>query len=189
MCQSQPVEDLLRLRRCDLVGEQGRRTRRAHRDPPSRRSVPVLHDASGDRAARPGRHELGSPGRTGLEGLGVGAALEPMGRLGVQVQAPSREQDAGPGERCRFEQHVDGVVGDLRGRPTHDARDRHGALGVADQQVAAGHGAVDAVEGAHTLALRRPTHDDARSFEAVQVEGVQGLTELQHRVVRSIDDR
>ena len=45
----------------------------------------------------------------------------------------------------------------------------------------------DVVEGHQPLAVGRVAHDDAGAGEPVQVERVQRLAELEHRVVRGVD--
>ena len=71
----------------------------------------------------------------------------------------------------------------------HHAGDRDRALEVADQQVPLGHHAVDPIERSERFPFVRAAHDDARPLEPMQVEGVERLPQLEHRVVRGVDDR
>ena len=106
----------------------------------------------------------------------------------MQVEPPGGPQDPRSCEVRALQQHVRGFVGDLGRRPAHDAGERDRLVEVADQQVLVAQLALDVVEGREALALTRAPHHDPRAGQEVQVEPVERLTELEHRVVRGVDD-
>ena len=104
---------------------------------------------------------------------------------------------AGPGDDSRVEvrrlqDDVDRSafrhLADLGGRPAHDAgqADRTGV--VDDEQVVGVQPALDAVEGDQGLVGPGPAHGDA-SGQPGGVVGVQRLAQLEHHVVRHVDDQ
>ena len=78
-------------------------------------------------------------------------------------------------------------VGDLCQRPSHHPGYRNRPLDVADQEVLGGERSFFVIEGDELLALVRPPNDDARALQERQIERMQGLADLEHRVVRGVD--
>ena len=97
-----------------------------------RRRAPDLRDAREDLSTRPLREQLRTPTRRVIDALGVGAALEAVGRLGVQLQPPSGQQDAAAREPGALEQDVGGVAGDLRCPAAHHPGESDGSFQVTD---------------------------------------------------------
>ncbi len=140
------------------------------------------HDASPHLA-----HELGGP----LQGMDhpvrVHSPLEPVGGLGAEPQALPGPAD-GPGiEIGALQQHPGGGPGDLRIEPPHDPGQGHGSLGIANQQGLVIKVPLDPVQGGESaFAALGQAHHDFAAPEALEVEGVQGLAELQQHVVGDI---
>ena len=172
----------------DRIPEQGGGARRTNGHPPADRVRPRARIAVRGRPARPRGQELRAPIRRGLEPLRIGAAFESVRRLRVEIETPPGQQHPSPGEVRALEQDVAGLAGHLRGAPAHDPRDRHRSLEVADQQVRGVELPLDVVEGRDALAVRGAPDDDAGPRQGGEVEAVQRLAELEHRVVRGVDD-
>src|SRR4029077_4172885 len=73
---------------------------------------------------------------------------------------------------------------------THDAADAYGAgaVAIANHARAGVESALDAVEGAEFFFWFCRADHDAMVADFVVVEGVQGVPELEHDVVGSVDD-
>ncbi len=80
------------------------------------------------------------------------------------------------------------VVGDLRGRATHDPGDGERALGIGDEQGLGLELADDVVEGLEPLPGVREADDDPASADRGSIERVDRLAELEHDVVAHVDD-
>jgi hypothetical protein len=92
-------------------------------------------------------------------------------------------------ERSGLEQDVAGRLGDLGQLAAHHAGDRDRPFHVTDQQVVRRERPLDAVERHEPLPFLGPTHDDTRALEQGEVERVERLADLEHRVVRRVDRR
>ena len=120
--------------------------------------------------------------------LRVDAALEARARLADEAEAPR-----GPADRRRV---PDGALEQDAARPgmhlgalaTHDTGERRRSLTVVDDEVAGDERPVGAVERAQHLASGRIAHAEHPAGHTVEVERVQRLAELEHHVVRDVDD-
>ncbi len=161
------------------------RTLRAGRSPSRRSTSPGAHAT---------RADLRGQVREAVErlraGCDVGAALEAVRGLRVHAERPGRPPDGErlpPGglerDECR------GVV-DLARRAAHDPGERERGLAAlaGDHADAPRQRALLAVERRQRLARARPAHDERVARHARQVEGVARLAELDHHVVREVDD-
>ena len=114
-------------------------------------------------------------------------------RADASVRRP--EPARGAAHRPRLEpghlqQHVRGGRADLARGPAHDPGDADRLLlGVADQQVIGREGPLDVVEGDQLLALAGPADHEAAARDQIEVVGVVRLAELEHHVVRDVDQR
>ena len=82
-----------------------------------------------------------------------------------------------------------GLVGDLGVEPAHHAGERDAARAVADHEVAGHQRARDAVERGELLAVAGAASRRSRRVVSVsRVERVQRLAELEHHVVRDVDE-
>src|SRR5690606_26631450 len=127
-----------------------------------------------------------------LEVLGhigeINAALEAMARLGAELVATGPAHDGlGPPERA-FQVDVGGFEGDGGGLTAHDA-------GHAFDHVASGDHTNIGLQINHLpaqqferFALARPAHGEA-ALNAAYVEHVGRATQLEHHVIRNIDQR
>ena len=172
----------------ELGTEDGVHTGRAHRHRDASGTVTVDIDRSGgERDARRGQ-QLGEAQRGHLSDLGVAAALEAGRRLAAQVQPLRRPGDRHGVPPGHLQQHRCGGVGDLGRRATHHTgdADRH-VVGIGQDAVTAGEGALHAVERDDALAVARPTHPQVAVAELREVVGVAGLAQLEHHVVGRVD--
>ena len=119
--------------------------------------------------------------------LGREPALEARGGLAAQPQPRRGAADARRVELRGLQQHARRALVDLALEAAHHAGERDRAAVVGDQQRVVAQLAVLAVERGQALALAREAHDD-RAAQAVGVEGVQRVAELEHDVVRDVDD-
>ena len=144
-----------------------------------------------DRRVRASRHHLAAA-QAGQQGhrlgggaqrkLAVHAALEPVGRLAVQLVPPAHLGDSPGGEMRRLDHQVSRFRVDLGGQAAHGAGqgDRPGRVG--DQDVVRVQGPDHVIERLQPLPrLRPPDHDLAGQLGPV--ERVQRLPELEHQVV------
>ena len=140
------------------------------------------HDAGAHLA-----HELGGPLQGMDHPVGVHSPLEPVGGLGAEPQALGGPADGAGIEIGALQQHPGGGPGDLGIEPPHDPGQGHGPLGIANQQGLGVQVPLDAVQGGETaLAALGQAHHDFAPPEALKVEGMQGLAELQQHVVGDI---
>ncbi len=75
---------------------------------------------------------------------------------------------------------------DLGVMPAHDAANRAGAFGVGDDQHLGIQRALHAIQRPKTFAGARPTDHQRASGDAIEVEGVHRLAELEHDVVGDV---
>ena len=177
----------LRERHADHLG----RARDAKHDRRRRRQrADVIVDRS---AASPGvAADVDDQGRDALEmqcrRRRVDAALESMASIGRKIEAARTAGDGfGPPERS-FDVDVARRIRDRRRRTAHDAGERLDANIVGDHA----HRAVEldraAVEQLERLAGAAPPHVQA-AFDLVEVEHMRRPAELEHHVVRDVDQR
>jgi hypothetical protein len=170
-----------------LARQQHPRGRRRLAEGHAARARPLgleLRQLGVERPERPA-HGLGE--RLGHAGR-IDAALEPVARLGVQPMPAARAPHASRGEVGALEEHARRRVDDLAALPAHHARERERPLGVGDHEVVWHQAAHHAVEGGERLALARRAHLDEPPAHLVEVEGVHGLREEQHREVGHVDE-
>ena len=132
-------------------------------------------------AAQPGQqgHRLGAGAQ---RELAVHAALEPVGRLAVQL-VPTAHLGRAPGiEMSRLDHQVGRGFVDLGGQAAHGAGHGDRPGGIGDQDVLRVQGPDHVIEGLQPLPRPRPPHHDLAG-QLGPVEGVQRLAELQHQVV------
>src|SRR3990167_6402774 len=123
----------------------------------------------------------------GEDGVGrVEGLLKAGAGLGAQTQLLGRLADRGGVEVGGFEQQRCRRVADLGFETAHHAGEGDGAAAGLDHQVVAGEGSFDAIEGLEAFALFGPVDLDA--IDLPGVEGVHGLAEVHHDVVREIDE-
>ena len=80
-------------------------------------------------------------------------------------------------------------VGDLRRRAAHDAADAvRDVVRVTDEKVVGREAALDAVEGDQRLAVASSTHAQTAATHEREVVRMRRLPELEHHVVRHVDD-
>ena len=120
--------------------------------------------------------------------LDVGAPLEAVRRLCAGLERAARRPDPLGIEVRALQQHVAGLVRDLRVTASHHAGDRGGALAVADHRHLRRELALLAIQRDHLLALVRPPHDDPVAADLREVERVQRLVQLEQDVVRGVHD-
>ena len=134
--------------------------------------------------------QLAEAGRGERDALRIAPLLEPGRCLGAEPEAARGAADRPRLEPGHLEQHVRRGRADLTRRAAHDPGDADRlALGVADEQVVGRARALDIVEGHQALALLRPPDHQPTARHEVQVVRVVGLAELEHHVVRDVDER
>ena len=177
----------------DLRLGHRRAQQRLHRvrpelDHPRRRWPGLDVDAS---LAHRGPRDLGHQRRSVVQHLGehrpVYSALEPVGGLAGELVSPGHAPDDPRVPVRRLEQHPGRRRRDLGLRPAHRPRQRLRAAGVLDDQVVGDQRPSLPVEGGQRLASARPPHPEEATLDLVQVEGVEGLPQLEHHVVGHVD--
>jgi hypothetical protein len=119
---------------------------------------------------------------------GIDAALEAMPGVGGELVAARASGDClGPPER-RLDVDVLRRVRDRGALTTHDAGERLDAAVVGDDADLLVEGDGAAVEQLQRLPRLRPAHGEA-AVDGVEVEDVRGPAELEHDVVRDVDQR
>ena len=121
------------------------------------------------------------------------ALLEPAARLGSKREPLRRPPDAHGVEDRRLDRDLARRVRDLRRRAAHDASDPDRPIAVCDQQHVGRELALNVVQRLEALTLDRAPDDDRRPSAGTRVnrspiEGVDRLAELEHHVVRGVDD-
>ena len=188
-----------------LVPERGEQTRElvrgevdaqdvAHPGRPERheRSLPG-HRASVDylavqRPAGSRQDEGRRPEHRGLHRRRVNAALEAVARVGGHAQCTPRGPYLPGLEERALEQNVRRIFRDFGVPPSHHAGNRHGALCVTDHEHVGCDRASLAVQRHQGLPGTCAADHDRGIRQAVQVEGVERLTQLQHDVVGGVHD-
>ena len=114
--------------------------------------------------------------------------LEARRRFGPQAEACGSAAYHGGMEGRHLEQQLARVLSYLRSLAPHDPRERHRFVARTDQQVAGLEFAFFAVEGCHGFTLARVANYDAFLRQLFGVEGVVGLTEVEHDEIGEIDN-
>ena len=114
--------------------------------------------------------------------------LEPRRRLRARLQFRRRPPDVRRMEGGRFQQHRRRRLRHLRLEPAHHAGQRDRRLRIRDSEHIGRKLLFVAVDHHHLLALPGASHDDLASAQLLEIESVQRLAQLQHHVVRDIDD-
>ena len=117
-----------------------------------------------------------------------GVALETMGGVGVQPQAARLQGNSLGREPGALEEDVAALFRDAGIQTAHDPGQRHGTAFIGNHQGIANQGDRVTIEHGQLLALHRQAHVN-RLVEAIQVEGVHGLAQLQHHVVADVHHR
>src|SRR3989338_10093156 len=139
-------------------------------------------------AARELEEDLGAAPRRAQRGFDVHPALEAVARFGAQPELFGRAPRRNGVEPGRLEQDVLRAQADFRVGAAHDAGERHGALGVGDDQVVGLQGTGHPVERGQLLAGLGGADDDFLFRQRVEVEGVRGVAELEQDVVGDVHD-
>ena len=118
----------------------------------------------------------------------VHTAFETTGCLRTELVSPVGASHRHGIEVGTFENDGAGLGGHLGGGTAHDScqADRTGVVG--DDEVIGIQSALDVVKGAQLLTLTCLAHDDG-SGDLVGVVGVQGLSGLEHDVIRHVDSK
>ena len=138
------------------------------------------------RPARVLDHEVGDASRGDERDRRVDTALEAPRRLGRQLVPPRRAGDRHGVEGRGLDEHVAGARSHLGRAAAHDAGETDRTRLVGDEQVLGVERAHLAVERLELLARRRAAHRDA-ALQPVEVVAVDRLAELEHHVVRDVD--
>ena len=97
--------------------------------------------------------------------------------------AARRAPDAGRVEHRALEENPRRALAHLAALPAHHAGQRDRLRGVGDDQVVGEKLALLAVERRQELAFARAPHDDAGAVEAIEIERVQRVSQLEQRQV------
>ena len=106
----------------------------------------------------------------------------------MQAEATRGAPDQDRLEARGLEQDPRGLVGDLGVEAPHHAGERDALLAVADQQIAGDQRALHAIERDELLAIFGVRDLDDTGGQRLGVERVQRLPELEHHVVRDVDE-
>ena len=141
-----------------------------------------------DLAAGPLRDEAGRPVRPETRETPFLALLEAEAGVGPQRVTEGRPPDADRVEDGGLDDDLGRVVADLGAGTAHDAGDADRAARVGDEQRLGLQLANDVVEGLESLAGFRAADDDPAIADERGVVCVDRFAELDHDVVRGIDD-
>ena len=121
--------------------------------------------------------------------VGVAAPLEPGRRLRAQAEAAGALGDRHAVEPRHLDHDVGGGVGDLGGGTAHDPGQADRGVGrVADEQVVAGVRARSTSSRVTSVSPSAgPADPEAAAAEGAEVVGVRRAAELEHDVVRHVD--
>ena len=152
----------------------------------------LRHDVRNGPRLRLGRsanveHEL----RDVLEVIGrrreIHAALKPVGRVGREVQLAAAALNRLLREEGAFNEEIRRRIGDRRAIAAHDARKSFGAIPVANEDKGGIQVDRGAVQKRNLLARTSRAHRDLAALELVEVVEVRRPAELDHDVVRNVD--
>ncbi len=148
--------------------------------------------ASRDAATRPLAHQPRRPIGTETGEPMLLALLEAQAGLGPQRVAEGGPADADRVEDRGFDDDGGRRVAHLGCRAAHDARERQRTGPIGDQQRRRVEVALDVVERLEALARTCPPDDQPRAAvggrDRAAIERVDRLAELEHDVVRGVDD-
>ena len=152
-----------------------------------------VHAPLRDGAARPLANELCRAIGANAGHAVLLALLEPAASLRSQREPLCGPPDADRIEHGRLDDHVRRRVRHLGRRPAHDAGEADWACAIGDQEHVRCQFALDVVEGLEAVPRSRAPHDDRGTAVGPGVDGggverVDGLAELEHHVVRGVDD-
>ncbi|ABA47491.1 hypothetical protein BURPS1710b_1895 [Burkholderia pseudomallei 1710b] len=186
--EAETREDLRDFVLADLDADDPVRARRAHRN---RRALRQVHDLVVD-GARLAAADVENQLRDALDVLDgrrvIDAALEAMRRVGREVVFARAAADAVRPPERGFEIDVRRVERDGRAVAAHDAREALDLSAVGnhpDRLVELDRVAVQELE---RLAALAPAHVDA-AVDLVEIEYVRRAAQLEHHVVRDVDER
>src|SRR5439155_1139180 len=128
------------------------------------------------------------PTRISRADRGVHPALEPLRGLGGEPERARPPPHPPRIEPRALEQEPGARLRDLGVGAAHHAGHRHGPVAVGDDQDLSGELAALAVQGGELLARPGAAHADCRAAQAIQVESVKRLAELEEDEVRDVDD-
>ena len=186
---TQGLEDPTALGGADIDGQQVRGPGRPQPDAaPPKGGGHHVDAARRDSGARDFRHQRRGAAAGHAGKVPVDAALEAEGGLGCQTEAGGKAAYPGRVEVGGLQQHVRRRFRDLGVGASNHPGQGHGTAGVGDHQGLRVEVVIVAVEGPQPLSGTGPAHDDAALPQPVQVEGVQGLAELEHDEVGHVDD-
>ncbi len=182
-------QDPRHLVRRHLLAQQPGNALRAELDHGARprRGIAVDHRPGGPAGANllEQRRRARDAGRRRLD---VAAALEPDRRFGLEAETLARAPDGGWMEAGALQHHPRRRPVDLRVAAPHHAGHRGRAPAVGNHEHVGIERAVDAVERAQDFAGRGAPDHEAAAVEPPHVERVHRLADLQHHVVRHVDD-
>ena len=120
--------------------------------------------------------------------LDIHPPFKPVGGVGVQAQPLGASRQSQGREKRAFQENVPGLRGDGRSLPPHDAGHGHRPGLVGDDQGRFGQGAGRAVQQDDGFPRGGEANSDGAP-QAVVVEGVQGLAQLQHHIIGDVHHR
>ena len=145
-----------------------------------------VNDAGRRRAAGGLQYQLRGAAQGDGRQFGAQSLFKAQAGVGAEVQIGRGAAVVERMEGSRFQQHCGGVAGDFAVGAAHYAADADGAGRVGNEQMVGVQGAFHTVQGGELFAGGGAAHDDVPVGNGVQVEGVQGLVELQHHIVGDI---
>ena len=151
-----------------------------------RRHGPEVHRRLVQGAARGREDQLDAAAHGRLATPAVDPALEPVARLGAQVEVAPRPAGAGRVPHGGLEQDIAALDAHLRVGPAHHPREADDPFAVGDRHHFRRERALDVVEGHQPLAGPRPPDHQGPAPEPGQVVRVHRLVQLEHDVVGGI---
>ena len=121
-------------------------------------------------------------------GVGVHALFKAGGGIAALTQGAGGLSHAVARELGRLEEDFLRLGLNFAVEPAHDARERHAALAVADEEVVGVQAELLFVEGDDALALLGAAHDDLAAAQEIAVEGVHGLAHLEQHKIGDVND-
>ena len=137
--------------------------------------------------------ESGGDGGVLVAGGRIHTALVAQGGLTHEREVARGAARVGRREGRTLQEHIGRCLGDLAVEAAHDARKGDRVLSIGDERHVAGKRAFLAIERRELLAIARGTHAHVMLAigalgKGAQVEGVQGLAQLEEDVVADVDD-
>ena len=142
----------------------------------------------GDLAAAQLLNQVQGTGHAKLGGVLGDTLLVMAGGIGVLPEAAGRLADVVAGELGALKQQLGGGIFNFTVQAAHDTRQRNGLGAVADDEVVGRQGELFFVQRCDLLAVFGAADEDLAAFQRVHVEGVHGLANLQHDIVRDVND-